>query len=99
MNMGVLVRTLNESGMPVVAVDVPSGLHGDLGRPLGEDCIRAHRTVTFFRKKPGHVLLPGRVLCGEVKVAQIGIAEHVLDAIPVRTFENVPSLWREAYPW
>jgi NAD(P)H-hydrate epimerase len=99
MNMGVLTRALNESGIPVVAVDVPSGLHGDLGRPLGEDCVRAHRTVTFFRKKPGHVLLPGRALCGEVMVASIGIPEQVLETIPVRTFENGPPLWRDVFPW
>ena len=99
MNMGVLARTLNESSLPVIAVDVPSGLHGDLGRPLGEDCVRAHHTVTFFRKKPGHVLLPGRALCGNVIVAAIGIPESVLDMIPVRTFENGPALWRDAFPW
>jgi NAD(P)H-hydrate epimerase len=99
MNMGVLARSLNESGIPIIAVDVPSGLHGDLGRPLGEDCVRAHRTVTFFRKKRGHVLLPGRILCGEVSVAQIGIPEQVLETIPVRTFENGPVLWRDAFPW
>ena len=99
MNMGVLARTLNESGIPVIAVDVPSGLHGDLGRPLGADCVRAHHTVTFFRKKPGHALLPGRTLCGEVIVAPIGIPDSVLDTIPVRTFENGPVLWRDAFPW
>jgi NAD(P)H-hydrate epimerase len=99
MNMGVLARTLNESGLPVIAVDVPTGLHGDLGRPLGADCVRAHRTVTFFRKKPGHVLLPGRALCGDVVVAPIGIPDSVFDAIPARTFENGPLLWRDAFPW
>ena len=98
MNMGVLARTLNETGLPVIAIDVPSGLHGDLGRPLGEDCVRAERTVTFFRKKPGHVLLPGRSFCGEVTVAQIGIPEAVVETISVRTFENVPALWRDAFP-
>lgn len=99
MNMGVLVRTLNESALPVIAVDVPTGLHGDLGRPLGEDCVRAQHTVTFFRKKPGHVLFPGRTMCGEVIVAPIGIPDSVLETIPVRTFENGPLLWRAAFPW
>lgn len=99
MNMGVLARTLNETGLPVIAIDVPSGLHGDLGRPFGEDCVRAHRTVTFFRKKPGHMLLPGRLYCGEVTVAPIGIPDTVFDTISVRTFENVPALWRDAFPW
>jgi NAD(P)H-hydrate epimerase len=99
MNIQVLVRTLNETGLPVVAVDVPTGLHGDLGRPLGDVCVKAHRTVTFFRKKPGHVLFPGRALCGEVSVADIGIPDQVLDTIAVRTFENGPALWRDAFPW
>ncbi len=79
--------------------DVPSGLHGDLGRALGDICVQAQRTVTFFRKKPGHVLLPGRLYCGDVIVALIGIPDQVLDSIPVRTFENVPALWSGAFPW
>ena len=98
MNAKVLTEALNESGTPVIAIDMPSGLHGDLGRPLGEVCVRARHTVTFFRKKPGHVLLPGRIFCGEVTVAQIGIPEHVLETIPIRTFENAPALWRDAFP-
>src|SRR3569832_118087 len=57
----------------VGAIDVPSGLHGDTGKPLGEVCVEADLTVTFFRKKPAHVLMPGRELCGEVVVADIGI--------------------------
>jgi NAD(P)H-hydrate epimerase len=99
LNMQVLARTLNETGIPVVAVDVPSGLHGDLARPLDDISVRAHRTVTFFRKKPVHVLLPGRFYCGEVTVADIGIPEQVLENIPVRTFENGPALWRRMFPW
>ena len=99
LNTKMLVQTLNESGTPVVAIDVPSGLHGDLGRPLGDICVHAQRTVTFFRRKPGHVLLPGRAFCGDVIVAPIGIPNQVLDSIPVRTFENGPALWREGFPW
>jgi NAD(P)H-hydrate epimerase len=99
MNMQVLARTLNETGIPVVAVDIPSGLHGDLGRPLGDVCVHAQRTVTFFRKKPAHVLFPGRGYSGEVTIAQIGIPEQVLHTIPVRTFENGPALWRDVFPW
>jgi NAD(P)H-hydrate epimerase len=97
-----IVAALNASPIPVVAVDVPSGLHGDLGRPLdGADgaCVDADVTVTFFRKKPGHVLMPGRLRCGDVVVADIGIPDDVLDTINPKLFENDPSLWENDYPW
>jgi hydroxyethylthiazole kinase-like uncharacterized protein yjeF len=93
------VRALNASVIQAVAVDVPSGLHGDTGKPLGENCVRAARTVTFFRKKPAHLLYPGRGLCGPVTVADIGTPEAVLETIRPRTFENGPALWRAVYPW
>jgi hydroxyethylthiazole kinase-like uncharacterized protein yjeF len=96
-----LVRAVNASGMPVVAADVPSGLHGDLGRPMdGPEgtCIRAVRTVTFFRPKPAHFLMPGRLFCGTVSVADIGIPETVLNRIQPRTFANVPTLWEKHFP-
>jgi ADP-dependent NAD(P)H-hydrate dehydratase / NAD(P)H-hydrate epimerase len=80
---------------PVVSIDVPSGLHGDLGKPLGDVCVKADLTVTFFRKKPAHVLMPGRHLCGEIVVADIGIPDAA--AKGAQLFENGPSLW--SYPW
>jgi ADP-dependent NAD(P)H-hydrate dehydratase / NAD(P)H-hydrate epimerase len=95
-----MVEAVNARGSAVLAVDVPSGLHGDSGRPLGgaEKVIHATRTVTFFRRKPGHVLLPGRALCGETTVADIGIPPRVLDEIkPVRRV-NGPRLWRTVLP-
>jgi hydroxyethylthiazole kinase-like uncharacterized protein yjeF len=98
-NARVVAEALNESSIPVVAIDVPSGLSGDLGRPLGEVCVRAHLTVTFFRKKPGHLLMPGRALCGETVVADIGIPESVLDTIRPRTYQNGPALWDVLLPW
>jgi hydroxyethylthiazole kinase-like uncharacterized protein yjeF len=83
----------------VIAVDVPSGLHGDMGRGLDGTAFHAALTVTFFRKKPAHVLMPGRANCGEVVVADIGIPDAALEAIRPRLFENGPALWGEDYPW
>jgi len=81
-------------GLPVVAIDVPSGVSGDSGLPLGQAHVTAALTVTFFRKKPGHLLLPGRALCGEIVLADIGIPP---EAAETALYENTPALWR--YPW
>lgn len=96
-----VIRRVNDRARskrtPVVAIDVPSGLSGDTGEVRGV-AFEATLTVTFFRKKPGHVLLPGRVLCGEMVVADIGIDEDVLPEIAPSIFENAPSLWASAFP-
>ena len=83
--------------LPVVAVDLPSGLSGESGDSLGK-VFGAEVTVTFVRKKPGHLLLPGRELCGEVVLADIGITNDIVVRLNVRTFENRPSLWRGEFP-
>ncbi len=90
-----LAEAINGAGVPVVAIDVPSGLDGGTGQMRGYS-VRADVTVTFFRKKPGHVLLPGRMLCGETVVADIGIPESVLGEIDPRLHENAAPLLPEA---
>ena len=85
-----LANSINGAGVPVVSIDVPSGLDGLTGHPRGAS-VKADLTITFCRKKPGHVLMPGRALCGEVVVADIGIPESAIATI-------APKLWENAKP-
>ena len=82
--------------IPIVAIDVPSGLLGDTGESLG--AVQAVLTVTFFRKKPAHLLLPGRLLCGEIVLAEIGTPPELLTQLAPDTFENDPVIWLDALP-
>jgi ADP-dependent NAD(P)H-hydrate dehydratase / NAD(P)H-hydrate epimerase len=92
-----MIEAINANGAPVLAVDLPSGVNGTTSAIMGV-AVRATETVTFFRKKPAHLLLPGRLRCGSVRVSDIGIEAHVLDEIQPQTFENTPQLWRKSFP-
>lgn len=96
-NVRTVLDKARDAGSRTVAVDLPSGLNGDSGADLG-GALTADATVTFFRKKPGHLLYPGRTLCGELVVADIGVRDGVFAEMPPALFENGPALWRDMLP-
>jgi NAD(P)H-hydrate epimerase len=86
------IERVNRTALPVVAVDVPSGLHGDTGVIMG-GAAKAELTVTFFRAKPGHYSVEGLARCGKLIVADIGIPDSALGSISPRLWLNHPDLW------
>ncbi|PHY21387.1 NAD(P)H-hydrate dehydratase [Caulobacter sp. BP25] len=90
-----LARSARDSAPRIVAVDTPSGVHGDTGRALGGLAFRAEMTLTFHRRKRAHVLADGRGACGDVVVADIGLGH--IEAPDL--FENDPDLWLARFPW
>ncbi|MET0546983.1 MAG: NAD(P)H-hydrate epimerase [Caulobacterales bacterium] len=93
-----MIAKIASADIPVVAVDVPSGISGDLARPLGPAFV-AKATVTFCRKKPAHLLEPARSMSGQIVVADIGISDAIIAGLNLTVFENGPDLWSAALPW
>jgi NAD(P)H-hydrate epimerase len=81
------IECINGSGRPILAVDIPSGIHGTTGRPLG-NAVRADITVTFAFAKLGHVLYPGAEYTGRLVVVDIGIPTELMDNTPGYDFLN-----------
>jgi hydroxyethylthiazole kinase-like uncharacterized protein yjeF len=92
-----LAQAARARGATAIAVDVPSGLSGD-GEHSDGDIFPAALTVTFVRKKPAHVLMPGRALCGEVIIADIGAPKEAVENCALKLWENDPTLWRLPWP-
>ncbi|MDB5396081.1 MAG: uncharacterized protein JWM91_3587 [Rhodospirillales bacterium] len=92
------VEALNARPVPVVAVDIASGIDSDTGAILGA-AVKANLTVTFFRRKPGHFLLPGRLNAGDIVVSTLDVSDAVYAAIPASLFANTPDLWIADFPW
>ena len=91
------IEAINDTEKPVVAVDLPSGIDGETGNILGV-AFKATETVTFFRKKPAHVLYPGRSHCGNISVIDIGIPGHVIESIKPKLFCNQVEYWNHFIP-
>ena len=91
------IHSANASSALIISVDIPTGIRGDCGSVMGV-CINAQHTVTFFCKKPAHVLYPGRHYCGQVHLRQIGINASVLQDLQASVYENAISLWHAAIP-
>jgi hydroxyethylthiazole kinase-like uncharacterized protein yjeF len=92
-----LIAAMNAARARIYAVDLPSGINGTSGAVMGL-AVEATETITFFRRKPGHVLLPGRLHCGAITLADIGIPAATLASIKPQTFLNEAALWRERFP-
>jgi hydroxyethylthiazole kinase-like uncharacterized protein yjeF len=92
-----MIEAINASPARIYAVDLPSGVTGTSGEVQGL-AVKAGETVTFFRRKVGHLLLPGRLHCGSVHLADIGIGAAVLERIKPQTFLNAPALWADRFP-
>ncbi|HZZ22546.1 MAG TPA: NAD(P)H-hydrate dehydratase [Roseiarcus sp.] len=92
-----LINAFKRAGGPVLSVDVPSGIDGETGKIRGA-AVEASASVTFFRLKPGHLLLPGRTLAGQIRLADIGIPEAALAPIDPHAFVNAPAVWRATLP-
>jgi hydroxyethylthiazole kinase-like uncharacterized protein yjeF len=92
-----MIEAINAVPAKIYAVDLPSGINGTSGTVQGA-AVHASETITFFRRKVGHLLLPGRLHCGNIHVADIGIAADVLGRVKPKAFHNIPELWGKSFP-
>ncbi len=84
--VGDFIELVNASKVPVLSIDVPSGLSADSGK-VYEPCVRASVTVTFQFPKLCHILYPASKLCGEIVVVDISIPERLAEGIEREVIE------------
>jgi NAD(P)H-hydrate epimerase len=75
-----VIHFINETGKPILAVDIPSGLSSDTGRPCGA-CVQASVTTSFAFPKIGHILHPGAGYTGHLEIIDIGIPPHIVTGV------------------
>jgi len=74
-----IINLINSSKLPVISVDIPSGISSDTGQILGT-AIKAKYTVTFGLPKKGHLLYPGAEYTGNLFIENIGFPEELLES-------------------
>jgi hydroxyethylthiazole kinase-like uncharacterized protein yjeF len=92
-----LVEAVNAAPATRIAIDVPSGIDGRTGQVRGVS-IEADHTITFFRAKPGHWLMPGREKSGRIHIESIGMDETVLGVIKPKVRLNLPDIFARFLP-
>ena len=97
LELAILFEKIRTRKIPVIAVDIPTGLNATTGT-ADPDTLKATLTVTFCRKKIGHLLLPGKIYCGKIIVADIGITDAIVESLNTTCFENHPALWLKNFP-
>ena len=90
------VRALEQMAIPLLAVDLPSGLDCDSGLPLGAAAIRATRTVTFVAMKQGFANPASRAYTGQVTIADIGCPRELIAALASPNAD--PAVQRDSAP-
>jgi NAD(P)H-hydrate epimerase len=90
-----IIEFINSIEKPVFAVDIPSGLNADTGRPCGT-CIQAHTTATFAFAKTGHLIFPGATYTGNLEIVDIGIPNYIIENVGPRQFLLTSELVRDA---
>ena len=96
-NLKKVIEKINLEKPYCISIDIPSGINGDTGKIQGA-ALKSNDTITFTKKKPGHLLFPGNEYCGNVIVEDIGINLEKLLFKP-QIFENHPDNWRNKFPW